>query len=86
MDKGLFRDQHGSTDQETMVWLVSFVIMFAAIMIQLVRCIKRSLCLSDEDYIREYFSELELSERLDLTPVPSDPSLLSKQLSSLNAS
>ena len=41
--------------------------MVLALVIQFARCLKRKFCLSDEDYIREYFSELELSERLNLT-------------------
>ena len=46
--------------------------MAAAIFYQIFNCVKRKLCLSDEDYVREYFMELELAERLDLTPVMSD--------------
>ena len=41
----------------------------AAVLAQVYQCVRRRLCLSSEDYVREYFTELELEQRIDLTPM-----------------
>ena len=43
--------------------------MAVSMLYQCIIGIKRKLCLRDEDYIREYYHELELAERIDLTPL-----------------
>ena len=66
--QGSFHDfDFSELEHEELVWSISFLIMVLALLLQVTRCLKRKFCLSDEEYIREYFSELELSERLNLT-------------------
>ena len=56
-------------NQETFIWSISILMVVTAMLYRCLKCVKYQLCLSDEGYVREYFEELELSERLDLTPV-----------------
>ena len=56
-------------DHQDIVWFVSFGVMIIAFLHQLVNWVMRNFFMSDEDYTREYFEELELKQRLDLRPV-----------------
>ena len=56
-------------NHQNIVWTVAFAIVAASMLYQCVHGVKRKLCLRDEDYIREYYIELELAERIDLTPL-----------------
>ena len=58
-----------SLNMMAIMWTLSIVLVATAIFYQLFKCVKHRLCMSDDDYIREYFTELELAERIDLTPV-----------------
>ncbi len=59
-------------DHQRLIWTVSLIVMVAAILYQIFVYCKHRIFRSDEDYIREYFAELELAERLDLTPISGD--------------
>ena len=61
----------GKKDLDDIIWIVSMVLMVSAIVYQVAVAIIRKTTMDDEDYMREYFSELEFEELIEL-PKQSD--------------